>query len=106
MAENAPTYDELMSKYNELVNKNKEMQTKMDSYDEKIGKLTDDLETSRALNTKLMFQDTSVKESTNTMEPVSEPEPETLEMFIDSFNKEAVKIVNRKYGEKIYADDN
>lgn len=104
MSENAPTYDELLSKYNEMMDKNKELSEKIASYDNKISQMDDDLKQARALNTKLMFDDPSVP-AQMTPTPEDEPEPETLEQFIDSFAKVAVHNVNLKYGEKIY-DDN
>ena len=104
MSENAPTYDELLSKYNEMMDKNKELSEKIASYDNKLNQMDDDLRQARALNTKLMFDDPSVP-AQMTPTPEDEPEPETLEQFIDSFAKVAVHNVNLKYGEKIY-DDN
>lgn len=103
MADNAPTYDELLAKFNALSEENKEMSEKMQAYEGKISEMDDALKQSRALNTKLMFNDPSVGVPN---EPdVPEPEPETLEQFIDSFAKVAVEHVNIKYGEKIYGDN-
>ena len=105
MSENAPTYDELLSKYNEMMDKNKELSEKIASYDNKLSQMDDDLKQARALNTKLMFDDPSVP-AQMTPVPDDEPEPETLEQFIDSFAKVAIHNINLKYGEKIYGDDN
>lgn len=105
MSENAPTYDELLSKLNDLQSKNSELSEKIEASNNKIASLEDNLSQARALNTKLMFNDPSVP-AQNTPVPDDEPEPETLEQFIDSFAKVAVHNVNLKYGEKIYGDDN
>ena len=105
MSENAPTYDELLSKYNEMMDKNKELSEKIASYDNKLNQMDDDLRQARALNTKLMFDDPSVP-AQMTPVPDDEPEPETLEQFIDSFAKVEIHNINLKYGEKIYGDDN
>lgn len=104
MSENAPTYDELLSKLNELQSQNAELSEKMQASANKITSLEDSLSQARALNTKLMFDDPSVP-AQMTPVPDDEPEPETLEQFIDSFAKVAIHNVNLKYGEKIY-DDN
>ena len=106
MTEQELSYDDLMARYKEIKDKNAELETKIESYDEKIGKMQESLDSARALNTKLMFDDTSVKDNYSPMEPKADPKQETMDEFIDSFNKEAIKIVNRKYGEMIYNDDN
>ena len=98
---NAPTYDELLAKFNEATDKINELTSKMSSYEEKIEQTEKDLKASRALNTKLMFNDPTVKTTLNP-EPTPEPEPETLDQFLDSFAKKAVDIVNEKYRCKIY----
>ena len=98
---NAPTYDELLAKFNEATDKINELTSKMSSYEDKLKQTENDLKSSRALNTKLMFNDPSVKAGIDP-EPTPEPEPETLEQFVDSFAKVAVDHVNQKYRSTIY----
>lgn len=98
---NAPTYDELLAKFNEANDKINELTSKMNSYEDKLKATENDLKASRALNTKLMFNDPTVKANLNP-EPGPEHEPETLDQFLDSFANEAAKYVNAKHRCKIY----
>lgn len=101
----APTYDELLAKFNEQSQMISELKEKYEASENKINSLNKDLETSRALNTKLMFEDTTVRVPNS--EPVAvEPEPETMEQFIDSFVDKAIDIVNARNRKEIYAHDN
>lgn len=93
MTDDAPTYEELLTKFNELKESN-------DKINAKLEETTKALNDSRALNTKLLLKDGVEPPTEPTPEP--EPEPETMEQFVDSFIKKTCEHRNNIYGEKIY----
>ena len=93
MTEDAPTYEELLAKFNELKESNQKMEAKLEE-------TANSLNESRALNTKLLLKDGVTP--TPEPDPEPEPEPETVEQFVDSFIKKSCEKRNKDYGEIIY----